>query len=254
MKYKLIGILFICLNLIFCASAQKKFERAQQNDPQYQYNMAIFYLNAGNVDEAIRHLKATLALNNRYDLAYNALGLAYSMKGNFESAVEQYQNCLRINPAFTEAHNNMGTAYQEMGLIDNAMQEFRIAISDQNYRTKELPYYNMARLYLIQDKVEDALWYVEKSIEFNKKFTMGYNFKGVILEKLGKYEEAIECYESALTNIAKEKDVDINFNLAVAYFKNNEFKKAKEIFEKIYIRATDPEMKKEIDRYLRMIK
>ena len=221
-------------------------------DPQYQYNMGLFHLNRNNPDEAIRYFNSALALNPRYDLALNALGLAYSMKGNFEEAVRQYQNCININPALTEVHNNLGTAYQEMGLIDKAEQEFRVAISDVNYRSKELPYYNLARLYLAQGKVEEALSYVEQSIEINKSFRMGYNLKGIILEGLSRYEEAIESYKTALKNL--EGDVDISFNLAVAYFKNNELSKAKEIFEKIYPRVSDLEIKKKIDEYLRMIK
>jgi pentatricopeptide repeat protein len=53
---------------------------------------------------------------------------------------------------------------------------------------------------------------------------------------------------------AREKDVDINFNLAVAYFKNNEFDKAKEILEKILARSIDPARRAEINQYLKMIK
>jgi len=252
MKLKFIGLLFILLSLVFCASTQKKIEKARMKDPQYQYNMGLFHLNRNNPDEAIRYFNSALALNPRYDLALNALGLAYSMKGNFEEAVRQYQNCININPALTEVHNNLGTAYQEMGLIDKAEQEFRVAISDVNYRSKELPYYNLARLYLEQGKVEEALSYIERSIEINKSFRMGYNLRGNILERLSRYEEAIESYKTALKNL--EGDVDISFNLAVAYFKNNELSKAKEIFEKIYPRVSDLEIKKKIDEYLRMIK
>jgi len=254
MKLKFIFILFVSLNLILCASSQKKIEKERMKDPKYQYNMGAFYLNSGNVDEAIKYFNNALSLNPRYDDALCSLGLAYSMKGNFEEAIKKYQACLKVNPNYAEAHNFLGTAYQQRGLLDKAEQEFRIAIADANYRSKELPYYNLAGLYVEKTKLEEALVYVEKAIEIKNNFPMGYNLKGMILEKLSRYKEAIESYEKALVYIAKDKDVDISYNLAVSYFKNNELNKAKAIFISIYPRVMNIEMKKKIDEYLKLIK
>lgn len=252
MRVKLTVIIFICLNMLLCASPQKKVENARAKDPVYQCNMGLFYLNEGNIDEAIKYLNRALSLNRRYSLALNSLGLAHSMKGNFAESVKYFQECIAVNPSLTEAHNYLGTVYQEMGFVDKAEKEFRIAALDENYKSRELPYYNLARLYVLRDKVQEALEYVEKSIKINSSFRMAHNLKGVILERQLKFSEAIKSYKKALKNL--EGDVDINFNLAVAYFKNNEFSKAKEIFEKINPRVTDLEMKEKIDRYLRMIK
>ena len=252
MRVKLTVIIFICLNMLLCASPQKKVENARAKDLVYQCNMGLFYLNEGNIDEAIKYLNRALSLNRRYSLALNSLGLAHSMKGNFAESVKYFQECIAVNPFLTEAHNYLGTVYQEMGFVDKAEKEFRIAAFDENYKSRELPYYNLARLYVLRDKVQEALEYVERSIEINSSFRMAHNLKGVILERQLKFSEAIKSYKKALKNL--EGDVDINFNLAVAYFKNNEFSKAKEIFEKINHRVTDLEMKEKIDRYLRMIK
>lgn len=254
MKPKFIFILFVSLNLILCASSQKKIEKARMKDPQYQCSMGLFYLNSGNVDEAIKYLNVAFSLNPRYDVALYSLGLAYSMKGNVEEAIKKYEACLKINPSFADANNLLGTAYQEMGLLDKAEQEFRRAIANANYRSKELPFFNLAKLYIAKNKLDEALLYAEKSIEMKYNFPMGYNLKGMILEKLSRYKEAIETYQKAFIYLAKDKDVDISFNLAVAYFKNNDLSKAKEIFMNIYPRVTDTEMKKKIDEYLSVIK
>jgi hypothetical protein len=48
--------------------------------------------------------------------------------------------------------------------------------------------------------------------------------------------------------------VTINFNLGVAYFKNNELQKAKDVFVSIYPRVTDSEMKTQIEQYIKVIK
>ncbi len=252
MKLKAMIIFIVCLSLVFCASSQKKLQKSNENDPNYQYNMGLFYLNNGEADKAIQFLNKAILLDPNYTLALNALGMASSMKGDFEGAVKYYQKCLSENPAFTEVHNNLGSIYQEMGFLDRAEEEYRKAMEDKAYHSRELPYYNMARLYFLKEQTEEALNFVEKSIELNSRMVLALNLKGIMLEKLGKYTEAIESYEEAL-NIA-EDDINISFNLAVALFKNEEFDKAKSLFEKILPRTQDPEKKKNINDYLKMIK
>ncbi|MFC2168941.1 tetratricopeptide repeat protein [Acidobacteriota bacterium] len=245
-------VFVLSVSLLACTSAQKKIHKANDQDPQYQYNMGLVYLNNGDVDRAILYFKKALKLNPEYDLAFNSMGLAYSMKGELEKSVEYFQKCIQINPVLTEAHNNLGAVYQEIGLLDKAEQQFKITISDKNYKSKELPYFNLARLYHLQEKTQEALNAIEMSLESNNRMVMTHNLKGVILEGLNKLDEAIDSYQTA-QKIAPD-DVNISFNLAVAYFKNNEVEKAKEIFERIRDKTSDLEMKNQIDQYLKVIK
>jgi len=252
MRLKIFSILFICLNLLLCASAQKEIQKSREKDPQYQYNLGLFYLNNNSLDEAIKYFDKTISLNPRHYLALSARALAYSMKGNFQESLISFQKCLEINPKFAEAHNYLGTVYQEMGFIDKAEEEFKKAISDENYTSRELPYYNLARLYFTQDKLEEALDCVQKSIQISNRLAMSHNLKGLVLEKLNRVAEAIASYEQAVKIVPD--DINFNFNLAVACFKNGEFNKAGEIFEKISTKASDAEMKDKINEYLKLIK
>ncbi|MFP4083066.1 MAG: tetratricopeptide repeat protein [Candidatus Aminicenantes bacterium] len=251
MKIKWLSTALIILNLIFCTSTSEKIQQAREKNPRYHYNMGSFYLNNGNVNEAISHFQKSLSLSPNYFLAFNGLGLAYSMKGELEESAKYFQKCLTINPTFSEARNNLGMIYQEMGLLDKAEQEYRQAASDKNYSSRELPYYNLARLCLLQEKSKEALDYVQMALQINKDMAMAYNLKGIINEKLENFDEAIASYLQALRIVPR--DVYFNFNLAVAYFKNNELKKAQEIFEEISPRVTDPEMKDKINQYLKII-
>lgn len=252
MKFKAMIIFVVCLSMVFCASSQKKAQKTRENDPNYQYNMGLFYMNNGEADKAIQHLNKAILIDSKYTLALNALGLAFSMKGDFGEAIKYYEKCLTIDPGFTEVHNNLGSVYQEMGRLDRAEEEYRKAMEDQAYHSRELPYYNMARLYFLMEQPEEALGFVDRSLAINSRMVLALNLRGIISEKLGNFSDAVESYENAL-NIA-EDDINISFNLAVALFKNKEFDKAKSLFEKILPRAKDPEMKKSIDDYLKMIK
>lgn len=251
MKIRTVGILLVCFFLSFCSSPQKKMEKQQEEDPRYQYNLALFHMNNGNIDEAIKYFNKSISLDAQHYLSYNGLGIAYLMKGEFKTAIDYFQKSLQLNPALTEAHNYMGTAYQELGMLDKAEQEFRTAASDANYKSKELPYYNLARLYFTKDILKDALYYVQKSIEANPRLVMAHNLEGILYERLNDFDKAIESYKAGI-KISRD-DFNLKFNLAVAYFKNKQYNLAREMFDEIYSGA-EIEMRRQIDDYLKLIK
>jgi tetratricopeptide (TPR) repeat protein len=235
-----------------CASSQKKLQTAKEKDPQYQYSMGAVYLNNNNLDEAIRFFNKALSLDPRHYQSLNALGLAYSMKGNLPEAEKSFLKCLEVSPTFTEAHNNLGMIYQEMGALDKAEEEFKKVAADTNYASKELPYYNLARLYSLRQNWETALFYTDKAIQTNARYHLAYSLRGFILENEGKLGEAIAAYEQALKLVPS--DITYKFNLGSAHFKNGDLTKAEEILRDILPLITDPGMKEKADSCLKAIK
>jgi thioredoxin-like negative regulator of GroEL len=61
----------------------------------------------------------------------------------------------------------------------------------------------------------------------------------------------VASYEAAVK--AVPDDLSFNYNLAVAYFKNEDYSRAKEIFLRIQGKVTDAETRDTIARYLRLI-
>jgi type IV pilus assembly protein PilF len=240
MKIKIVLIVFLCFLFAFCASSQTKIDKLKEENPQYQYNRGSSYLNVGQLDLAINHLSA------------NALGLAYFIKGDHEESEKFYQRCLAINPTFSEAHNNLGNLYQEMGLLEKAEEEYLKATMDAQYSSRELPYYNLGRLYFSQNKIEDALFQVRNSLEIEENFLLALNLEGQIYVKMNRLENAIESFEKARK--LRPDDIDVNFNLAETYFKTGRLKEAKDLFGSIYSKTADAEMKKKIENYLKQIK
>ncbi len=252
MKYKIPFILILSLMLTLCASTQEKLQKQRAEDPQHQYNVGLVYLQNGNFAEATKYFNKALALRPSFYLALNALGLTNFMQGEFQNAAGYFEKCLQVNPGFSEARNYLGSVYQELGLLDRAEEEYRKAIADETYKSRELPYYNLARLYLARDENEEALQLVEKSIEINSRMVMALNLKGIVLERLGRIEDAIDSYKKALR--INPEDINLNYNLAVAYFKDDRREDAKIIFEKIYPKVTDKETKDKINEYLKVLK
>jgi tetratricopeptide (TPR) repeat protein len=252
MKYKILIAILVSLSLIVCASSQKRLEKKREEDPQYQYNVGLVYIQNDRLDEAIKYFNRALALKPNFDMALNALGLTYFMKGEFQTAAGYFEKCLAINPGLTEARNYLGSVYQELGYLDKAEVEFRKALNDKTYLSRELPYYNLARLYLSQGKDKEAYDLINTALEINDRMVMALNLQGVLLERLGKIKEAIYSYEKALA--IAPGDVNLSYNLAVAYFKTDRRAEAKSLFEKIYPQVVDEEIKSKIDEYLKVLK
>lgn len=252
MKCKISVILLVSFSMIYCASTQKKLEKQRANDPQYQYNVGLVYLQNDSYDDAKKYLEKSLSLKPDFDLALNALGIIHFINAEFQEAQGYFERCLKVNPGFTEARNYLGSVYQEMGYLDKAEAEFSTAISDESYASRELPLYNLARLYLIEDKDEEALKLINAALELNDRMVMAINLKGVLLERLGQMEDAILSYEKALG--INPGDVNLGYNLAVAYFKSDRRADAKSLFEKIYPNVQDEEIKAKIDEYLEVLK
>jgi tetratricopeptide (TPR) repeat protein len=141
--------------------------------------------------------------------------------------------------------------YQEMGFPDKAEEEFKKAAADANYASKELPYYNLARLHSLRMNWETALFYVDKAIQANARYHLGHALRGYVLESQGRLPEAIESYKEAVRLLPS--DVGYKFNLGAAHFKNGDLRQAGEILGEIRPLITDPEMREKADSYLKSI-
>jgi tetratricopeptide (TPR) repeat protein len=243
--------LLIALLFGACTSSEKRIEKEREKNPKYQYNVGIFYLNNGQPDEAITYLENALTLQPRFDLALDGMGLAMTMKGKFNEAIKYFQECLEVNPTLTDAHNHLGSVYQELGALDQAERHFLAAVGDETYHSRELPLYNLARLYYLQEKNDLAMEYVTRAIMVNRRLSMAHNLKGLIYERLKKYPEAISSYQAALDQLPE--DINLIYNLAGARFKNGDYRTAKKLFESIQEKVVDPDMKSNVSRYLEMI-
>jgi Flp pilus assembly protein TadD len=229
MKIKLLAVVFIIsLMLASCATAQQRLAKEREKDPQYQYEKAVVCMQAGLVDEAFKYLNQTLALDPRHALALNLMGLAHMMKGNAAAAVKAFETCLTINSGFSEGHNNLGTAYQELGSLDRAEEEYQKAFAlDQNYNAS----YNLAKLAFLKKNLDTALDYIRKSLQKYNRSVIAWNLQGLIYDEQGKLEDAISSYQQA-QKLAPE-ELNVSYNLGVAYFKKEDYAKAQEMMDRI---------------------
>lgn len=247
--YKLIFVLLICLIVCACASTQNKKTAEKENPAQVEFDKAVISLNYNLFDEAIRYLNNAIALDVSNPQYYYTLGLAYFQKKDYPQAEQAFEQCLTLQPDHIMALNSLGVVYQEMELFDKAEEQYTKALSlDGNFDSA----CNLSRLYLEQDKLEPALNFIRTALQKNNSSSEAFNIQGVILNKMGRFPDAIQSLLQALR--IDPQFMVAGINLGVAYINNKEFSKARELFEKMLPYVQDQALKDRINEYLKLIK
>ncbi|MFQ5801633.1 MAG: tetratricopeptide repeat protein [Candidatus Methylomirabilales bacterium] len=108
-------------------------------------NLALEYMERGEADEAIAHLKIAVALDPDNAIGYNNLGVAYARKGLSEEAAETYRRAIQIDPRYAEPYNNLGVLSEEIGHLHEAEIYYRRALQLDPQSAKAIE--NLARIY-----------------------------------------------------------------------------------------------------------
>jgi pentatricopeptide repeat protein len=94
------------------------------------------HLNAGlkkfsseNYEDAIEDFKEAIAMDQEFDLAYNALIESYNRLGQIDKAIEVATQLVEITPNDPIVHTALSRLYVQKGMIAEAEKE--LAISNQ---------------------------------------------------------------------------------------------------------------------------
>jgi tetratricopeptide (TPR) repeat protein len=86
-------------------------------------------INAKEYEQALSHLNAVIARDDRNAEAHNLLGYAERMRGNLDAAFKHYERALAIDPKHRGAHEYVGETYLLAGNLPKA--EEHLAILDK---------------------------------------------------------------------------------------------------------------------------
>ncbi|KAI1081147.1 import receptor [Whalleya microplaca] len=209
-------------------------------------------------------------------LAYNLRGTFRCLRGSQELALKDMDKSIELDPTFTQSYVKRASMHLEMGNRDKAASDLEKAVQ-QNDQDPDI-YYHRAQLHFIHFEFQDAAKDYQKSIDLDSSFIfshiqlgvtqykMGsiassmatfrrcvknfeqvpdvYNYYGELLLDQGKFEEAIQKFDTAMEMEKQTKPMAMNvlplINKALALFQQkNEFTEAENLCEKALI--IDPE-------------
>ncbi|MFH0977139.1 MAG: tetratricopeptide repeat protein [Spirochaetota bacterium] len=223
------------------------------NDPVAYHNLALAHIKTGKESLAMDYLlKAGAAdkVGNVAHLAYSKLGVIYIERKDFESAEKYLKMAESLNPRDPVVSYNLGIAYLKMKQPDKAIVEFKKA--EEFGKNDENLLENLGETYFSLNDYDKSIEafskllitnkrnikilsrlaevYHEKgepreALELYKQITVlepatenarvAYANMGNILDDLGRPDEAIEMYNSALA--INEDDDTTLYNMGIVY-------------------------------------
>ncbi len=130
--------------------------------PEAHINLGIACWRRGNLGEAESALRHALALHPNNTVALTALGIVYAEQSRFDLARLCQEQVVALRPKDAQAHRDLGMSLFRTG--DTAA----------------------------------ALNVLRRSVELAPQFTAGWNSLGWALRALGRFDEALECFDRAL--------------------------------------------------------
>lgn len=96
-----------------------------QDSAEALFRQAFSRQREGRLDEAVALYRRALDADERYEQAWNHLGLIYYSQGRMDEAAEAFQRAVRLNPAFTGARYNHALALIRQGKNELARRELQ---------------------------------------------------------------------------------------------------------------------------------
>jgi tetratricopeptide (TPR) repeat protein len=143
-------------------TAYTKLLQADPANPLRHDAVAMLYLEARRLDDAIGHFRQSLELNPSSASTHYNLGYALALRGHRDEAVTHFREALRLDPGYAQAHNNLAAMLQLAGRVDEALDHFRraVALRPDNVEAHD----NLAHLLSREGHAKEAVAEFEKAL------------------------------------------------------------------------------------------
>jgi len=223
---KLIFLIIISLFLCFCAPSTQQIKEAN-----IHYEMGILYYREGDFIRALQELVKASEINPKDKHIWNALGLAYRERKLFKEAEDAFKKAIDIDDKFSDAYNNLGVLYLQQNKFKEAIDAFQEALKNIFYTTPEYAYNNMGLAYQSLKNYVEAEKSYKEAVMTNPSFIPAYiNLAKLYLEQ-NKTNDAEKLLIKFLSVF--ENDIEGNFLLGKLYFSKGDMEKSKQYFEKV---------------------
>ncbi len=190
---------------------------------QGDYTKAIeFYNKSAKIDKEQNDLKGVAG-------SFNNIGNIYADQGKYEKAIDYYEKAKKLKEEIGDlqgagrSYGNIGSIYGEQSNFPKALENFNKALTiyDQTGSDAHVLLLNFAAVYQIQNKYDEALIYVNRALEINKKqnnkreIASCLNVIGDIYKEQALHKKALGLYIEALTlnkEIKSKRGIAITLN------------------------------------------
>ncbi|HEX4773410.1 MAG TPA: sulfotransferase [Bryobacteraceae bacterium] len=169
----------------------------QPSNAIIQHDLGLACLEAGRIPESIEALQRAVGRDSGYGDAYFRLGIALEKLGDIGGAVAAYDRATELLPSLTEAWFRAGALVHTLGYRDEAIGCFRRAAATGG--NSSFGRLGKARALLTEDRNQDAERVLRHTMALDPGNAMAHDLLGNLLSEFGRFDEARECFERAIT-------------------------------------------------------
>jgi tetratricopeptide (TPR) repeat protein len=193
---------------------------------QSRYEIGRQLYEGGNNEAAMRIFSDILAEFPNSAIVYDARGTVYTALNDYENALSDYSKAIELDQSFAQAYYNRGRVYSFLNKHDKALADLKqtveLAPHEFGYRAQG----NIGLIYQKQGEYDKAIEAFEASMAYDDSNADVFYFRGEIHTILENYEAAIADYQAAIERFSR---YDLAYqSLGYAYYKTGQLETASE--------------------------
>jgi tetratricopeptide (TPR) repeat protein len=208
----------------------------------------LAYTQQGQIGAALEDFQKALKRGPNEDAKYAVFvnrGLLFDRQGKFTQAIADLRQAITVKPQQYEAYANLAKVYQQQKQFTAAVEQLDRAIQTATQMVQAgqleksalaLLYRNRAQLQLDQSKFALALADLNHALDLDP-CARDYAACGRLLQRLGKFDQALRAYEAALALDADHGDAQLG--MAEVHFRLEQHKEAVQCLD-CYLKRPHP--------------
>jgi tetratricopeptide (TPR) repeat protein len=182
----------------------------------------------GRQELAIRELQQAIRFDAQSTESYYELGRIYYERGSSLDAIANLEKAKSLSPLFVRTYHNLGLAYSAVGNDSKAVENFDTALklNDRQNKPSSWPLIDYATYLNKVDQFEKARDLLLKAVAIDRSWDQEYDELARAYRGLGEINEAIRALEQAIA--LRPEKAEYHYVLGRLYAQRNQSAEAKE--------------------------
>jgi len=228
--------ILVCIFSISCSKKPPKLDTKPCNKAKGHFQLGVSYMNADDPTSALEQLLKAEKLCPHDPETQNALGLVFYAKERFDKSITHFKLALSYKEDFSDAFHNLGIVYLYLNRYDESISCFKSALTNDLYRNQANSLNALGWAYYKKKDYVNAEKYFKETLEHDRLYLPAYDNLAKVYILLERFEDALVPLDKVIKINANF--IEAIFDRGVCFFKLGFKGKAKTDFEKV--RELDP--------------